>query len=88
MALNSIRSKLIFGTRYIWLNAGCPSNGVLQQIKRKTKLRFNYAVRSIKRRQDHIKRVQLADSLIIETLEFFGPGPKISSVVDGACALR
>ena len=90
MALNSLRSKLIFGT----LNAGCPSNGVLQQIKRKTKLGFKYAVRSIKRRQDHIKRAQLADSLHHRDTRVFWSRvrqiskPKISrvsSVVDGVC---
>ena len=54
----------------VWLNAERPSNGVLQ---RKSKLRFKYSVRSIKQRQDHIKRVQPARTFIIETLEFFGP---------------
>ena len=78
----------------VWLNAGCPSNGVLQQIKRKTKLRFKYAVRSIKRRQDHIKRAQLADSLHHRDSRVFWSRvrqiskpktSKVSSVVDGVC---
>ena len=44
------------------MDAGCPSSGVLFHIKRKTKLRFKYAVRRIIRQQHYIKRTQLANS--------------------------
>ena len=82
MALNSLRSIFV---------AKCCSNGVLQQIIR---LRFKYAVRSIKRGQDHIKCAQLANSLHHRDSRVFWSRvrlilkpkiSKVSSVVDGVC---
>ena len=46
----------------VWVEAGCPPNGVLFQIKKKSKSRFKYAVRKIRRQQNYINRAQLANS--------------------------
>lgn len=46
----------------VWVEAGCPSSGVLFQIKRNAKSRFKYAVRRLKRRKDHTIRNKFAQS--------------------------
>ena len=40
----------------VWVEAGCPTAGVLSQIKRNAKSRFKYAVRRLRRRKDHVIR--------------------------------
>ena len=46
----------------VWVQAGCPSSGVLCSIKRSAKSRFKYEVRRLKRRKQFLlrKRVALA----------------------------
>ena len=44
------------------MEAGCPSSGVLSNIRRKTKARYKFAVRRIKRRKHFIIREKLAYS--------------------------
>ena len=48
--------------RKVWVQAGCPSSGVLCSIKRSAKSRFKYEVRRLKRRKQFLlrKRVALA----------------------------
>ena len=46
----------------MWVEASCPPNGVLFQIKKKSKTRFKYAVRKIRRQQNYIKRAQLSNT--------------------------
>ena len=38
----------------VWEEAGCPSSGFLFNIKKNAKSRYKYAVRRIKRRQNHL----------------------------------
>ena len=40
----------------VWVEAGCPPNGVLFQIKKKSKSRFKYAVRKIRRQQKDMEK--------------------------------
>ena len=44
------------------MEAGCPSSGVLSNIRRKTKAHYKFAVRRIKRRKHFIIREKLAYS--------------------------
>ena len=44
------------------MEAACPSSGVLSNIRRKTKARYKFAVRRIKRRKHFIIREKLAYS--------------------------
>ena len=47
----------------LWCDSGCPTSGVLFQIKKHSKKRFKYEVRRLKRQQEHIRREQLGDAL-------------------------
>ena len=57
-----LRSKAIFWNR-MWTECGCPSNGVLSQIRKRTKTRYKYAVRSAKRRKDHTVSRKISSAL-------------------------
>ena len=54
-----LREISVFWHR-VWVEAGCPSAGVLFNIKRKAKTRFKYAVRRLKRRRDFLVREKLS----------------------------
>ena len=41
----------------VWTEAGCPSAGILAEIKKAAKTRYKYAVRRLKRRQEKRKKV-------------------------------
>ena len=57
----------------VWTECGCPTTGVLFQIKKNCKRRFNlYEVRRLRRRQCHIKREKLANASLILVHETFG----------------
>ena len=56
----------------VWVEAGCPSNGVLSQIKKRSKQRFKYAVRKIRRQQSYIKGLGLLMHLVTYLPRFFG----------------
>ena len=43
----------------LWIDAGSPSAGVLFQLKKRTYRRYKYAVRCVRRRQEHIKQMKL-----------------------------
>ena len=47
----------------LWCECGCPSSGVLSQIKRNTKARYKYEVRRLRRRQQHIRREKMGSAL-------------------------
>ena len=53
-------SKILFWNR-LWSDDGCPSSGV--QIRRNAKSRYKYAVRSLKRRKDHIVIRKISSAL-------------------------
>ena len=57
-----LRSKALFWNR-LWSDNGCPSSGVLSQIRKKAKSRYKYAVRSLKRRKDHIVSKKISSAL-------------------------
>ena len=44
----------------IWSEAGCPSSGVLFQIKKHTKSRYKHQVRRLKRKQNSLLQEKLA----------------------------
>ena len=46
----------------VWTECGCPTSGVLIQIKKNSKRRFKYEVRRLRRRQSHIRREKLASA--------------------------
>ncbi len=48
----------------LWLEAGSPSAGVLFKLKKLAHRRYKYAVRRVRRREEHIKRSRLADALL------------------------
>jgi hypothetical protein len=52
-SVRSLRSKALFWNR-LWSENGCPSSGVVSQIRKKAKSRYKYAVRYLKRQKDHI----------------------------------
>ena len=54
-------SKALFSNS-LWSDNG-PSSGVLSQIRRKAKSCYKYAVRSLKRRKDHIVRKKISSAL-------------------------
>ena len=58
----SLKQSAAFWHR-LWCDSGCPSSGVLFQIKKHAKKRFKYEVRRLRRQQEHIKREQLGDAL-------------------------
>ena len=51
--LDNFIVNLSFWNR-VWSENGCPSSGVLSQIRKKAKSCYKYAVRSLKRQKDHI----------------------------------
>ena len=48
----------------LWIDAGSPSAGVLFQLKKRAHRRYKYAVRRVRRRQEHIKQMKLAEALL------------------------
>ena len=71
----------------VWSECGCPSSGVLFQIKKASKRRFKYEVRRLRRRQCHIRRENLADALIHSTpQEFWKHVKKIFKSSKGVCS--
>ena len=79
----------------VWSDCGCPTSGVLLQIKKNSKRRFKYEVRRLRRRQNHIQRENLATALSHRSpQEFWKQVKKLSksssgtmsssSVVDGS----
>ena len=55
----------------VWIEAGCPSAGVLSIIKKQTKKRYKYEVRRLKRRQQYHLRGQLARSFAMKQKDTF-----------------
>ena len=82
----------------VWTECGCPTSGVLIQIKKKSKRRFKYEVRRLRRRQSHIRCEKLASAhlhssqqefwKLVKTISKFSRGTSTSStsnIVDGCC---
>ena len=78
----------------VWVEAGCPSSGVLARIRVRCKRRYEYAVRRVKRRRDHIIRKKIGSALSSKDNRTFWKETKSSdtgrsqptSVVDGYCS--
>ena len=67
-----LRSQAKFWNQ-VWVEAGCPSKGVLFQIKKTCKHRFKYAVRKIRRQQRYIsKGLNLLACLVVNLPRTFG----------------
>ena len=56
-----LKQKSVFWHR-IWVESGCPSSGAIFQIRKHAKHRFNYSVKSLKRREHLLDRHRLATS--------------------------
>ena len=69
-AAKDLRDKANFWYR-VWLEAGSPSAGVLAVIKKKSKSRYKYEVRRLKRRREHIAREKLAKAFSIRNKKDF-----------------
>jgi len=48
----------------LWIDAGSPSAGVLFQLKKHAYGRYKYAVHRVRRRQEHLKQMKLAEALL------------------------
>ena len=71
----------------VWNECGCPTSGVLFQIKKASKSRFKYEVRRLRRRQCHIRRENLADALVhSHPQEFWRQVKKITKSSKGVCS--
>ena len=55
----------------VWIEAGCPSAGVLAEIKKAAKTRYKYAVRRLKRRQTYIKRKKMGEAFASRNVRNF-----------------
>ena len=69
----------------VWTECGCPTTGVLFQIKKNSKRRFKYEVRRLRRRQCHIKREKLANAFShSSSRDFWKEVKKISKSTKGS----
>jgi hypothetical protein len=61
-AARSLKSQANFWYR-LWIEAGCPSSGVLHSIKKSSKSRFKYEMRRLKRREHHLRNEKFVAAL-------------------------
>ena len=47
----------------LWCDCGCPTSGILFQIKKKTKRRYKYEVCRLKRQKEHLKCERIGEAL-------------------------
>ena len=47
-----------------WVSCGRPREGIVADIKRSTKLKYHYAIRKIKRKEDSLRYVRMAEAII------------------------
>ena len=55
----------------IWVEAGCPRNGILSDLRKSTKASYKYSVRRAKRRRLHLTRRMFAHSLQLKDKRVF-----------------
>ena len=55
----------------IWREAGCPSVGVLSQLRKRAKSRYKYAVRRLIRNQDLMRRKRMAEAMVSDSSRDF-----------------
>ena len=58
-----IREKSLLWSK-IWHEVGCPSTGVLFQLKKHAKARYKYAVRRLRRKQDQLRSRKMAEVFV------------------------
>ncbi len=58
-----LKSKSILWNR-IWQETGCPSSGVLAQLRKHAKTRYKYAARRVIRTQENRRRERLAEAML------------------------
>ena len=69
----------------VWSDCGCPTSGVLFQIKKNSKRRFKYEVRRLCRRRNYIQRENLATAISYSNpQEFWKQVKKLSKPSSGA----
>ena len=69
----------------VWSDCGCPSSGVLFQIKKNSKRRFKYEVLRLRRRRNHIQHENLATAISYSNpQEFWKQVKKLSKPSSGA----
>ena len=59
---HSLKQSAVFWHK-VWSQSGCPSAGVLFQIKKNAKKGFKYKVHQLRRQHEHIKQEQLGAAL-------------------------
>ena len=55
----------------IWREAGCPSVGVLSQLRKRAKSRYKYPVRRLVRNQDLMRRKHMAEAMVSDSSRDF-----------------
>ena len=69
----------------VWSDCGCPTSGVLFQIKKNSKRRFKYEVRQLCHRRNHLQRENLATAISYSnSQEFWKQVKKLSKPSSGA----
>ena len=80
----------------VWVEAGCPSSGVLSQIKKNSKRRYKYEVRRLIRKQNDLLQKKLAASFVRKKKSSFwsdirklnSSSPSLPPVIDGVSGSR
>ena len=81
-AARNHKTKANFWHR-VWSEAGYPSVGILFQIKHKSKARFKYEVRRLKRRKLFLRCQKMADALASSSRDFWGEVKRINRQPSG-----
>jgi hypothetical protein len=50
--------------RKFWLECGKPSDGIIYENMKKSKMTYHYAVRALKRKSENLRKTKMADSLL------------------------
>ena len=80
-----LREMSVFWHR-VWVEAGCPSAGVLFNIKRNAKKRFKYAVRRLKHRKEFLIREKFACAFAARNKDKFWSEVRRLNHVKMSCA--
>ena len=93
-SISRLKESSVFWYK-IWVEAGCPSSGVLSQIKN-SKRRYKYEVRRLIRKQNNLLQKKLATSFVRKKKSSFwsdikklnSSSPSLPPVIDGVSGSR
>ena len=87
LSLNYLVGKMVLASSgRVWVEAGCPSAGVLFNIKRNSKKRFKYAVRRLKCRKEFLIREKFACAFAARKKDKFWSEVRRLNHVKKSCA--